>query len=70
MAAQASLWLTWSETPEDMFCRVVAHLWRTVEYNPVIPPYLFPKISVEILPYRGQTQETGVEKEAILPAQT
>ena len=26
MAAQAGLCLAWLETPEDMFCRVVAHL--------------------------------------------
>ena len=28
VAAQAGLSLTWSETPEDMFCRVVAHFFR------------------------------------------
>ena len=27
VAAQAGLCLAWSETPEDMFCRVVAHLF-------------------------------------------
>ena len=27
MAAQAGLWLAWSETPEHTFCRVVAHLF-------------------------------------------
>ena len=27
MAAQASLRLAWSETPEDTFCRVVAHVY-------------------------------------------
>ena len=27
MAAQASLCLAWSETPEDTFCRVVAHMY-------------------------------------------
>ena len=26
IAEQASLSLTWSETPEDTFCRVVAHI--------------------------------------------
>ena len=26
VAAQAGLSLTWSETPEDTFCRVVAHI--------------------------------------------
>ena len=26
MAAQAGLCMAWSETPEDTFCRVVAHL--------------------------------------------
>ena len=26
VAAQAGLSLAWSETPEDMFCRVVAHI--------------------------------------------
>ena len=26
MAVQAGLCLAWSETPEDMFCRVVAHM--------------------------------------------
>ena len=26
MAAQASLCLAWSETPEDTFCRVMAHI--------------------------------------------
>ena len=26
MAAQAGLCLAWSETPENMFCRVVAHI--------------------------------------------
>ena len=26
MAAQAGLCLAWSETPEDMFCRVVAQI--------------------------------------------
>ena len=33
MAVQASLCLAWSETPEDMFCRVMAQMY---------PPYLFP----------------------------
>ena len=28
MAAQVSLCLTWSETPEDMFCCVVAHMYK------------------------------------------
>ena len=28
MAAQAGLCLTWSETPEDTFCRVVAQMER------------------------------------------
>ena len=27
MAAQAGLCLAWSETPEDTFCRVVAHVY-------------------------------------------
>ena len=27
MAAQAGLCLAWSETPEDMFCRVVAQVF-------------------------------------------
>ena len=27
MAAQAGLYLAWSETPEDTFCRVVAHMY-------------------------------------------
>ena len=26
VAVQAGLCVTWSETPEDMFCRVVAHI--------------------------------------------
>ena len=37
MAAQVGLCLAWSETPEDLFCRAVAHLqyyfsiyWSTV----------------------------------------
>ena len=30
MAAQAGLCLAWSETPEDMFCRVVAQLHFTL----------------------------------------
>ena len=29
MAAQDGLCLAWSETPEDTFCRVVAHLYRS-----------------------------------------
>ena len=28
VAEQASLSLTWSETPEDMFCRVVAQMYK------------------------------------------
>ena len=27
VAGQAGLCLAWSETPEDMFCRVVAHIY-------------------------------------------
>ena len=30
MAEQAGLCLAWSETPEDMFCRVVAHVMTIV----------------------------------------
>ena len=33
MAAQAGLCLAWSETPEDTFCRVVAHLDMFFEYS-------------------------------------
>ena len=29
VAVQAGLCLAWSETPEDMFCHVVAHLYCT-----------------------------------------
>ena len=31
MAAQASLCLAWLETPEDTFCRVVAHIVFSLE---------------------------------------
>ena len=34
VAAQAGLSLTWSETPEDTFCRVVAQLWK-IEIKPL-----------------------------------
>ena len=30
MAAQAGLCLAWSETPEDTFCRAVAHLYLSI----------------------------------------
>ena len=30
VAAQASLSLTWSQTPEDSFYRVVAQLWHAL----------------------------------------
>ena len=29
MAAYAGLCLAWSETPEDTFCRVMAHMYTT-----------------------------------------
>ena len=32
MAAQAGLCLAWSETPEDTFCRVVAHVVLVLLY--------------------------------------
>ena len=36
MAAQAGLCLAWSETPEDTFCRVEAHMYNngsTIVYD-------------------------------------
>ena len=37
MAAEAGFCLAWSETPEDTFCRVVAHIiitfWHIQHYN-------------------------------------
>ena len=32
VAAQTGLCLAWSETPEDTFCRVVAHMYLWVAY--------------------------------------
>ena len=31
MAAEAGLCLAWSETPEDTFCRVVAHIYLKIK---------------------------------------
>ena len=31
MAAQAGLCLAWSESPEDTFCRVVAHMYYAAQ---------------------------------------
>ena len=31
MAAQAGLCLAWSEAPEDMFCRVLAHIYVDID---------------------------------------
>ena len=33
VAEQASLSLTWSETPEDTFCRVVAQMYLEIVYS-------------------------------------
>ena len=30
VAAQAGLSLTWSQTPEDTFCRVVTQMWHAL----------------------------------------
>ena len=38
MAAQAGLCLAWSETPEDTFCRVVAHVHVCVLYEFLYEP--------------------------------
>ena len=40
VAAQAGLCLAWSETPEDTFCRVMAHILITNHFNFVYYPKL------------------------------
>ena len=38
MAVQAGLYLAWSGTPEDMFCRVVAHIYvELIGFDKAIP---------------------------------
>ena len=41
MAAQASLCVAWLETPEDTFCRVVAHFWLYRYIITKLPVHLF-----------------------------
>ena len=59
MAAQAGLCLAWSETPEDTFCRAVAHLLATVrQYTSTHSNYsimLLRAASEICVPLRDQT---------------